>query len=137
MDIEGTELKLRKEGTAAAAQTTTAAQGTGEPVPEDVSGVYRLNSLMGMDMQTYATLMGTTLENAANTWVMDMKPDGIAYMAVDGQIAMCRWVREGDKITLISVENGVEERLEGTLSGDRILLTVEGVEVALKRDAVQ
>ena len=45
--------------------------------------------------------------------------------------------REGDKITLISVENGVEERLEGTLSGDRILLTVEGVEVALKRDPVQ
>jgi hypothetical protein len=92
---------------------------------------------MGMDMQTYATLMGTTLENAANTWVMDMKPDGNAYMAVDGQIATCKWVREGEKITLISVENGVEERLEGTLSGDRILLTVEGVEVALKRDPVQ
>ena len=137
MDIEGTELKLRKEGTAAAAETTTATQGSGEAVPEDISGVYRLNSLMGMDMQTYATLMGTTLENAANTWVMDMKPDGNAYMAVDGQIATCKWVREGDKITLISVENGVEERLEGTLSGDRILLTVEGVEVALKRDPVQ
>ena len=68
---------------------------------------------------------------------MDMKPDGTAYMAVDGQISAIKWVRDGDKIALIAVENGVEERLEGTLSGDRILLTVEGVEVALKRDAVQ
>ena len=138
MDIEGMELKLRKETPAVPeAQTTTATQGSEETVPEDISGVYRLNSIMGMDMQTYATLMGTTLENAANTWVMDMKPDGTAYMAVDGQIAAIRWVREGDKITLIAVENGVEDKLEGKLSGDRILLNVEEVEVALKRDAVQ
>ena len=138
MDIEGMELKLRKDTPAApAAQTTTATQGQEEAIPEDISGVYRLNSIMGMDMQTYATLMGTTLENAANTWVMDMKPDGTAYMAVDGQISAIKWVREGDKITLIAVENGVEDKLEGKLSGDRILLNVEEIEVALKRDAVQ
>ena len=138
MDIEGMELKLRKDTPAAPeAQTTTATQGQEEAIPEDISGVYRLNSIMGMDMQTYATLMGTTLENAANTWVMDMKPDGTAYMAVDGQISAIKWVREGDKITLIAVDNGVEDKLEGKLSGDRILLNVEEVEVALKRDAVQ
>ena len=138
MDIEGMELKLRKEIAAApAAQTTTATQGQGEAVPEDISGVYRLNSIMGMDMPTYANLMGTSLEGATNTWVMDMKPDGTAYIAIDGSISAIKWVREGDKITLIAVEDGVEDKLEGTLSEDRILLNVEGVEVALKRDAVQ
>ena len=138
MEIEGMELKLRKETPAApAAQTTTATQGQEEAIPEDISGVYRLNSIMGMDMQTYANLMGTSLEGATNTWVMDMKPDGTAYIAIDGSISAIKWVREGDKITLIAVEDGVEDKLEGTLSEDRILLNVEGVEVALKRDAVQ
>ena len=136
MDIEGMELKLRKEA-APAAETTTDTQGQGGAIPEDISGVYRLNSIMGMDMQTYANLMGTSLEGATNTWVMDMKPDGTAYIAIDGSISAIKWVREGDKITLIAVEDGVEDKLEGTLSEDRILLNVEGVEVALKRDAVQ
>ena len=137
MEIEGMELKLRKEAAAPAAETTTASKGQGEAIPEDISGVYRLNSIMGMDMQTYANLMGTSLEGATNTWVMDMKPDGTAYIAIDGSISAIKWVREGDKITLIAVEDGVEDKLEGTLSEDRILLNVEGVEVALKRDAVQ
>ena len=136
MDIEGMELKLRKEA-APAAETSTDTQGQGGAIPEDISGVYRLNSIMGMDMQTYANLMGTSLEGATNTWVMDMKPDGTAYIAIDGSISAIKWVREGDKITLIAVEDGVEDKLEGTLSEDRILLNVEGVEVALKRDAVQ
>ena len=138
MDIEGMEVKLRKEAAAAPeAKTTTASQGQGETVPKDISGVYRLNSIMGMDMQTYANLMGKSVESATNTWVMDMKPDGTAYIAIDGSISAIKWVREGDKITLIAVENGVEDKLEGKLSGDRILLNVEEIEVALKRDAVQ
>ena len=140
LNVEGTELKLKKEG-GAAAETGTTETGTTETgttgtetAPEDISGVYRLNRIMGMDMQTYATLTGTTFENASNTWVMDVKPDGNAYMAVDGSISAIKWAREGDKIALVAFENGVEDRLEGTLSGDCIVLSVEGIEVILKRD---
>ena len=98
--------------------------------------MYRLNTILGMDMATYAAITGKTLEEATNTWVMDMKKDGTAYMAVDGNIARVAWERNGDKITLIAMENGVEERLEGTLSEDRMLLNIEGTEVALKHDPV-
>lgn len=153
LDVEGTELRLKKEetthtggaetgktagGTAAEkTETETGKENTAvSSVPEDISGVYRLNTILGMDMATYAAITGKTLEEATNTWVMDMKKDGTAYMAVDGNIARVAWERNGDKITLIAMENGVEERLEGTLSEDRILLNIDGTEVALKHDPV-
>ena len=137
LDVEGTELRLKKEETTHTTETETGKENTAvSSVPEDISGVYRLNTILGMDMATYAAITGKTLEEATNTWVMDMKKDGTAYMAVDGNIARVAWERNGDKITLIAMENGVEERLEGTLSEDRILLNIEGTEVALKHDPV-
>lgn len=136
---EGIELKLKKEGGSAAAEAAAAAQAALKnkaEVPDDISGVYRLNKIIGMDMGTYATLVGITPEQAANTMVMDMKADGTAYLAADGEVAMITWVRDGDKVALISWENGVEDRLDATLSGDTIIMNIDGSEIVMKRDPV-
>ncbi len=134
LDIEGIELVLKKEGTAGAEKSPEAPPAVPAADSDDITGVYRMYSYSGIDMQTYASLTGLTPEQSANLWVIDVRPDGIAYMSLNSMPSQIRWARNGSAIALIADPYGEDDTINGTISGDTFKMNLDGTEVVLKRD---
>ena len=77
----------------------------------------------------YAELTGTTAEEAADSFKVDLKNGGKATFTIDGEDTDVSWKLEGETFTLFDDE----QSMEGTLKDGEITLDVEGFEVVMAK----
>lgn len=92
-------------------------------------GVYKLSSIIGMSVEDYAELTGTTAEEAADSFKVELKNGGKATFTIDGEDTDVSWKLEGETFTLFDDE----QSMEGTLKDGEITLDVEGFEVVMAK----
>ncbi len=92
-------------------------------------GVYTLSSLMGYSVEDYAEAAGLTVEEATETFKLELKNGGKAVFTIDGDPTDVNWKLDGETFTLCDSE----ESLDGTLKDGEITLDFEGYEVVLAK----
>ena len=133
LDIEGVELKLKKEGAGTQEQPAELPKYNVPAAAGSAVGVYRLDGMFGLTIETYASIADLTVEQARNSWIMELKADGSGVITLDGDKADLKWEQDGSNIYLIEEATG--EKISGTIAGDKITLNFEGVNIDLKKDA--
>ncbi len=92
-------------------------------------GTYVMKSFMGMDVASYASLVGVSEEEAGELFKVVLKSGGKASFVSDGDESNLDWSQNGNKITL----SGGGETMDLTLNGNELTMNVEGVEVVLQK----
>lgn len=104
-------------------------QSGGSGGSAEAEGTYVMKSFMGMDVASYASLVGVSEEEASELFKVVLKSGGKASFVSDGDESDLSWSQNGDKITL----SGGGESMELTLKGNELTMSVEGVEVVLQK----
>ena len=92
-------------------------------------GTYTLKSFMGMDLAAYAKMLEIDTEEAAKSFMIELKAGGQAVFTTDGDPATLSWSQSGDKITL----SGGGETMDLTLKGSELTMSLEGMELVLEK----
>ena len=93
---------------------------SGEPDPN--VGTYKLDTIMGMDMQTAADILGQDMTDYLQ---IILKEKGKGTIVVEGEEYSMKWEAEG---TTLKIDDG-SDSMEGTLEDGKISLVFEGSEV--------
>jgi len=145
MDFDGIGLVLKKFdrnaagpgafiGTGKQETGNTETGNTAAVSAAEVPGVYFLDGLLGMDLETYASITGEDVEEAKKSWVLDLRSDGSGIFTIDGDSANVNWTAENATVTLIETADGKTETKPCTLEDGRLTLEFDGAQVNLKKD---
>ncbi len=135
LDMQGVKYTMVRDGAAAPVTATKpaadAASGDGEAYINDgtVPGVYKVYRFLDFSLAEFAEMTGVTPEEAAEGMVLEIREDGSATMALDGDKTDVDLKIDGEKVTLTAEG----ETMEGTLKDGLLKLDFEGQEVVLAR----
>ena len=93
-------------------------------------GTYVLKSILGMDVATYASMLGIDAAEVENMFKLELKSGGKAVFTSDGDSVEADWSQNGSKIVL-TVEG--QTLMEATLNGNDLTAQSEGVEMVLTK----